>query len=445
MRVIIVGAGEVGSNIAAGLADSHEVVVVDVDGEQVTELNYSLNVLAIQGDGLSLDTLEEADVGSADLLIASTDDDETNLAICGTAKVLGDVFTIARVKQVGFLRTWEREPGAFGVDFMVCSNLLTAQDIVQVIGLPAAVDVARFANGLVQMAEFELDEDSPLVGQTVREADRFELLTFAGIVRDERVELPRGDSRLDVGDRVVVIGPPQSVHQFALTVSPTKAANDTESVFVIGGGEIGYQTARLLEERGLSPRLVESDESRAQEVAEELTDTLVFQFDATDSDALEQENFGEADVVVVALESDQENLFVSLLAKRFGVNQTIAVVETGDYRQLFEAVGVDIAINPRTVTAEEISRFTREQMTERLAFIENESAEVLEVEIDDESALVGRPIQESVPDLPADVVIGAITRNRKLVSPRGETVIERGDHVVLFLEADSAAAVTAAV
>ncbi|ELZ85652.1 potassium transporter peripheral membrane component [Haloferax elongans ATCC BAA-1513] len=445
MRVVIVGAGEVGSHIAASLADSHDVVVIDIDSERVEQMNYSHDVLALTGDGASLETLEAADAASADLLIASTDDDETNLATCGTAKALGDAFTIARVKHVGFLRTWERSRGTFGVDFMVCSNLLTAEDIVQVIGLPAAVDVDWFANGLVQMAEFELGEDSPLLGRTVSEADQFELLTFAAILRDDAVELPRGDSKLESGDKVVVIGTPETVHQFAQRAAPKAAAADTETVFVVGGSEIGVQVARLLQTRGIKPRLIEQDPDRAREVAEELPATLVLNVDATDTSALDRENFGMADTVVATLDNDQKNLLVSLLAKRLGVDQTIAVVETGAYRELFETVGVDIAVNPRVVTAEEITRFTREQTTEKLAFIEDDRAEVLEVEVGGESVLVGRPIRESIADLPEGVVVGAIARAGALVSPRGETVIEPGDHVVLFVDETVAAEVTATV
>ena len=141
MHVIIVGAGDVGSSIARSLAGSHDVVVIDNDPEMVEALTYNVDVLALEGDGRSLSSLEEADVASADLLIASTDDDETNLVTCGTAKTISDAFTIARVRNADYLETWTRTEGAFGVDFMVSTNLLTANDIVRVIGLPAAVDV----------------------------------------------------------------------------------------------------------------------------------------------------------------------------------------------------------------------------------------------------------------------------------------------------------------
>ena len=147
MRVVVVGAGEVGSSIAASLADSHEVVVIDVDAEKVEQLNYSVDALAIEGDGASLPTLQEAGIEDADILIASTDNDETNIITCGTAKTVADLFTIARIKGTNYLETWQGAEGALGVDFMVGTTMLTARSVVRVIGLPAARDVDTFAGG----------------------------------------------------------------------------------------------------------------------------------------------------------------------------------------------------------------------------------------------------------------------------------------------------------
>lgn len=436
MRIIIIGAGEVGSSIAAGLADNHEVVVVDVDGERVDALTYSLDVLAIEGDGTSLSTLREAGIEQTDMLIASTDDDETNLVACGTAKTVDDPFTIARVKNVDYLETWEHAENAFGVDFMVCSNLLTAEDIVRVIGLPAARDVDPFAGGKVQMAEFEVDESSPVAGQTVQEADRFESLTFAALLREDDVEIPSGETKIRAGDKVVVIGSPESVQGFAREVAPGATPTGNEDLVIIGGSEIGFHTARLLEDRGLHPRLIEQDHDRARELAEKLPDTVVMENDATDADFLAREHIDEADAVVAALESDEKNLLVSVLAKQLGAKRSVAIVESGEYVGIFETVGVDVAVNPREVTAEEITRFTRETHTENVALIESDRAEVLEIEVDGESALVGRPIREAVADLPTGLVVGAITRDREFVVPRGDTVIEPGDHVVVFVDRD---------
>lgn len=434
MKVLIVGAGQVGSSIAADLADTHDVIVVDCDAERVEELNYSLDVLGVTGDGTTMATLEEAGIDDAEMVIASTDNDETNIVICSTAKAVSDAFTIARVKNTEFLRTWERSERAFGVDFMVCTNLLAAKSITRMLSLPAARDVDLFADGKVEMAEFEVDEDSPVADQTVAEADRFESLTFVAVLRNGSVEIADGETVITSGDRVVVIGSPESVRGFAESVAPEESTGNDEEVVVVGGSEIGYHVARLLEDRGFRPRLIEQDGERARDLAELLPNTEVMESDATNVEFLEREHIGDADVVVSTLDSDEKNLLVSLLADRMGVKRTITVIDTPEYVKLFETVGIDIGVSPRSVVAEEISRFTLEGNTENVAFIESDRAEVLEIEVGDGSVLAGRPIQESTRSLPEEVVIGAIVRGGEFVTPRGGTVIETGDHVVVFAE-----------
>ena len=443
MHVIIVGAGEVGSSIAASLAGMHDVVVVDTDPERVDAVTYSMDVLAIEGDGRTVETLEEAGIGEADMLIASTDDDDANIVTCGTADALADAFTIARVKSPQYLRAWERGTGTFGVDFMVATDLLAAKTIVGVIGLPTAQDVDLFADGLVQMTEFDIPAESPVAGQTVQEADRFDSLTFAAIVRPDEIVVPRGDTLIQPGDEVVVIGSPESTRAFSAAIAPQE--DGPEDVVLVGGGEIGYQTARLLEDRGFSPRLVERDPDRARWLAEELPGTTVMESDATDQEFLQRENVDEADVFIAALENDQQNLLATLLAKRLGAGRAVAVVNTGEFTDLFEAVGVDVAVSPREATAEEIIRFTRSRRTENVSIIEGDRAEVLEIEVDAESVLAGRTIREAAADLPERVVIGAIARDGALITPRGDTSIEVGDHVVVFVDTDVLSEVTDAV
>jgi len=303
--VIIVGAGQVGSNIAASLDDEHDVVVVDTDPDRVESVTYSHDVLAIQGDGTAIGTLEEAGIEEAGLVIASTDIDETNIVICGAAKAVAEPFTIARVTKTNLLRTWEQSMGAFGVDFMVCTDLQTAETIVRIAGLPGAHDVETFADGLVQMAEFEVGPDSPIAGETVSEADRFESLTFAALLRDDNIIVPHGETVIEAGDAAVVIGSVENVREFAGTLTPEPGLEDAEEIVIVGGTEIGYQTARLFEAEGLEPRLVERDPERARELAEKLPRTLVLQSDATDIDFLVREHVDESDIVVAAVEGDE--------------------------------------------------------------------------------------------------------------------------------------------
>lgn len=445
MHVIIVGAGEVGSNIAASLTENHNITVIDVDPETVETLKYSHDLLTIEGDGAALSTLQEAGIEETDMLIASTDDDETNLVTCGTAKTVSDAFTIARVRDAKYLETWQQSERAFGVDFMVSTNLLIANNIVRVVGLPAALDVDPFAGGKVQVAEFEVSANSDLAEKTVAESDQFETVTFAALVRNGDVTIPQGETVIEAGDKVIVIGRPDGVQAFSETVTSAETPDEADDLVIVGGSDIGYHTAKLLEERGLTLRLIEQRSDRAQQLAEELPETVVLEHDATDVDFLVGEHIDRADAVIATADSDEKNLLVSLLAKNIGVRRTVAIVEEGEYADLFEAVGVDVAINPRDATAEDIIRFTQEGQIENLSLIEGRQAEVLEIEVDDESILTGRPIRESVADLPADVVIGAITRRQEFIVPRGDTIIEPGDHVVLFVAADVLSDVMAVV
>ncbi|MFP8954848.1 Trk system potassium transporter TrkA [Natrialbaceae archaeon A-arb3/5] len=434
MRVIIVGAGEVGRSIASNLEQSHDVVVIDRNPDVVEGLTYSLDVLALQGDGTELGTLRAADVAEASLVIACTDSDESNVVVCGAVKTVSDAFTIARVRRRTLLETWEGSQGAFGVDFMVCMDLLTAQAIFRISGLPATQDVDTFVGGLVRMAEFEIGPDSSVVDTTVQEADRYDSLTFAGVFRGEEMIVVTGDTLLKAGDRVVVIGSPGSVTDFVDDIV-TPSAEETDEIVIVGASEIGFQAAREFEEHGYRPRLIEQDHDRAREVAEALPNTLVMESDATDTEFLAREHVDEADVVIAALDGDEKNLLVSLLAHRLGVDRTIAVIENLEYTELFETVGVDVAINPREETAEEIVRFTRAEQTEKVAMLEHDRAEVIEFEVGPDSVLAGEPIAAAATDLPDDVVIGAISRSGDLMTPRGETVIEPGDHVVVFVDA----------
>ncbi|MFW6437299.1 MAG: Trk system potassium transporter TrkA [Halococcoides sp.] len=434
MRIVIVGAGEVGTAIAENLAADHHVVVVERDPQLVEELTYSLDVLPIHGDGTELEALAEAGVADADLVIAATDVDEVNVVVCGTTRTISDAFTIARVKRPSLLETWQDADGAYGVDFMVSTDLLTAEAIHRISGLSGARDVDTFAGGLVRMAEFEISPDSPLIGQTVEQTDRYDSMTVGGLFRDDLI-VASGDQRFCDGDRIVVIGSPDSIRTFAADVSPGDDVGASDIV-IVGGSSIGHQTARLFEREGHRPRLIESDPDRARELAEDLPNTVVVEIDGTDRQSLLEEHVGKADLVVTCLDSDEKNLLAALLAGTVGVDRTVALVETPAYADLFETVGVDVAIDPREEAAEEIVRFTRDSQPDNVAMIEHDRAEVLERTLTAESPLVDSTVQSAAETLPEGVVIGAITRAGDLVTPRGDTVFEVGDHVIFFLDAD---------
>ncbi len=445
MRVVIVGAGQVGTSIAADLSADHEIILVDADADRIEEIKYDLDAMTVIGDGTSLTTLENAGVTEADMVIASTDDDRVNLIVCETASTMGDPFTIARTKQAKYLQTWEREQRAFGVDLMVCSNLRAAEDIVRVVGLPAAIDVEPFADGLVNMAEFEIDPESPISGQTIADADRFDQLTFVGLFRDGDVILPQGGTVIKTGDRAVVIGTPTSVQAFADDITPAATLNETDNIVIVGGTQIGYHAARLLEQQGFSPQLVEERSERARQLAEELPETLVLETDMTDTEFLSRGYIEDADVLVAARDNDGENLLASMLARRVGTDRIIAVVDNSNYVSLFEEIGIDAAINPRDVTAEEIIRLTHRTVAENLSVLEDDQATVLELELDADSDIIGRSIQQVTDAFDGRVIFGAIIRDETVITPRGGTTLQSGDRIVVFVESRLVDRVTAKV
>lgn len=441
MEVIIIGAGQVGESIARSLQQDHHVTLIELESNRAERMQVEHDILVVEGDGTELEVLEDAGVGSADMLLASTDSDEVNIVACASAKAISDVYTVARVKASKYLTTWRRTPGTFGIDHMVCTDLLTAQEIVGLVGLPAAHDVETFADGLVIMAEFDVYPEADIAGQTVAEADRYDSLTFAALIDGESVEIPTGDSVIEVGTRVVVIGSPRSIQAFSRGLGHNGVDEGTGEIVVVGGTEIGYHVARLLAERDLRTRLIEPEPDRARRLAEHLPGTRVIESEATDVGFLEAENLDDADVLVATMPSGEQNLLECILADGLGIERTVAVIDDPRFIDVFENVGVDVAISPRNVVAEEITQFTQGWRTENLALLGSELAEVAEIEVDEDSTLAGQSIQEGLESLAPTVVIGAITRDGEMIVPRGDTVIQPGDHVVIFLEAGDAEAV----
>jgi len=432
MRVIIIGAGEVGRSIASALQTDHDVVVIERDSKRI-ELLQNLDVLALLGNGASLKTLKDAGADRADLVIASTDIDEVNIVACASAKQLGTKITIARVQDAEYLQTWKR--GSLGVDEMVCSELITSQAIADVIGLRGVRAADEFADGKILMTETVVEENSPLIGLRLREAAIPKDCNVASIIRGNAVIIPHGEDRILAGDRLVLIGTPEAVHEFnrRLSLYPT-----VKEVLIIGGGRIGFRLAQILQTRGLRPKLIEPDEERSRWLAENLPHTLVFHGDGTDIELLEREGLHRCDVAVSVTGADERNLLCGLLLKRMGVSQVIVRVEDPNFITIFERVGIDIAINPRRLIAEEIIGFTRERIEKALS-LEQDRAEVLEIEVSLQSPLIG--VKLAAAQVPAGVLIGAIVRGERVIIPRGTDALQPGDHAIVFSTREAAATV----
>jgi len=439
MKVVVIGVGQVGRSVAHALSEEHEVVAVDKDPERLERIRAETDVLTYEGNGARLEVLKTAGIQEADLVIGSTSDDRSNILICSTARALNeDAFTIARVAETEYLATWSQLQEAFNVDFMVGADHLTARNIVEVVGLPTARNVERFGQGRVVMAEFTIPEESPVAGKTVQALRLNDGVNLVAVFDDDNMEIVRGTTRLRPGTRLLVIGRPSQVEQFAGTLTPKAPVQGARQIMILGGGEIGYQTARMLEQRGLQPRLVEKNPDRAQALAQELPNTLVLQNDATDPKFLRREGVADTDLVVSALTPDERNLLTSTLSLDLGAEQVLSVVHRDVYESVFTRSGIDTTVNPRREVIEEILRHTRVRGIEKITFVERDRGEVVEVELSTESPLLGRPIKEVVEAVPHNFVLGAVIRHGEVLIPRGKTVLESGDHLVLFVDAERA-------
>jgi trk system potassium uptake protein TrkA len=430
MRIVIVGAGQVGSTVVEALHAEHDLSVIDIVRERLEALAYRYDVRTIAANGASRKALQDAGVDKADLFIACTSRDEVNLVACSFARIEAPkATTVIRTSNIEYIQLWRA--GRLDVDFAVSSELETAHAVTRSIGMPAARQTDVFARGQVQIVEFDVPEGAnpSLVGPSLREARIPDDSRVLGIIRGDSVTLPRGGETIAAGDRIVVIGSPEAARAWGAFLAP--GAGTVEDVVVFGGGQVGTAIARMLDAQGIGVRLIEPDKERAREVAEELPGCRVYNTSGVDPDFLERERIGRAQAGVFAMKEDAKNHYAATLARVQGIPFTIAVVHDPISTQVYEHSGVDVTINPRGVTAEEIVRFAHDPRTQQVTMLEGDRYEVLDITTQPTSEYVGLRFR----DMPIrGAMIGAIVRDGTAVFPRGDDVLQAGDRVIVFTE-----------
>jgi trk system potassium uptake protein len=430
VRIFVVGAGRVGATIVEALHDEHELVIFDLDPERLSPLSYRYDVTTLVANGASRDALQSAGVQDADLLIACTSRDEANIvAAIFTRKLSPRTRTVVRTSNAEYVDAWRERQ--LDVDFVVCSELETAVAVAQTIGVPAARQTDVFAEGQVQIVEFDVIESaSPdLVGRPLRDAKIPAESKVAGIIRGGEIRLPSGDESIRPGDRIIVIGSPQAAREWSSLIGGEKRVDD---VVVFGGDRIATAIASALAHKGIGLRVVDPDPVRARSLADALPQARVYNASATDPEFLERERIGRAEAAVFALGDDALNHYAATLAEVHGVSFSIAIIYEATSAEVFERAGIDVTIDPRSVTAEEIIRFAYDPRTRQLAMLEDDRFEVLDITVRPESELAGRRFR----DLPmTGAMIGALVRDGKAIFPHGEDVLLPGDRAIIFTEA----------
>lgn len=432
MRVFVIGAGQVGTTIVESLQGEHDLTVLDIDPTRLTPLAYRYDVATVEGNGASRRVLADAGVRDADLVIACTSRDEANLVAGTFARIEAPrTTTVIRTSNVEYIDLWRE--GRLDVDFVVCSELETANAIVRVIGVSAAVQTDVFADGQVQIVEYDVTErsSSTVVGMPLREARIPGDSRVASIIRGKEMIIPRGGDVVHAGDRIVVIGSPQAAQAWGELLAPGE--QEVTDVVVYGGGAIGTVIARQLLAQRIGVRVIEPSRERARVVAEDLPDVRVYNTTGLDADFIERERIGQAQAAVFAMGDDTKNHYAATLARARGVSFTIAIAHEPVSNAVFELSGIDVTVNPRQVTAAEIVRFAHDPRTQQVALIEGDRFEVLDITTSPASEYVGLRFRE----MPIrGALIGAIVRDGQALFPRSDDVLQAGDRVIVFTETE---------
>jgi trk system potassium uptake protein TrkA len=429
MYAVIVGAGEVGFHIATILSqEGHDVAVIDRSSESTERASQELDVLAVQGNGASRRILEQVSMGKADLLVAVTDSDEVNMIACMAAKQVGVPQTIARVRNRDYIEDESTlSTGFMGVDHVIQPEAAVADEVVKLAGIPGALDVETFAHNQVWVVEVQAEAGSPGVATPLRELTLPEGVLVTAVLRTGEVTIPRGDSVLQVGDRVFVTGTPAGVIATAALLTGQKEA--PKKAMLLGCGEIGMGIALALERKHIKLTVFEKDAQRAAEAAAALRRSLVLFDEGIDERVLAAEGVADSDLFIAATGDDRLNILTSLLARQMGARRTIAIVERIEFSRVVESIGVDVAISPRRMTASAILRFVRSGRVVSAAVLDKAAGEVLEFEVGPTSPICGQQLADV--HFPSGAIVGAVVRGRQVVIPRGTSVLEEGDVAVV--------------
>ena len=438
MKIIILGAGQVGSTVAEHLAAEprNDITVVDRDAELLHDLQEHLDIRTVAGEASYPTTLEAAGADDADMILAVTSSDEANMVACQIAWTLFRTPTkIARLRS----QEYQGNDRLFGnnavpIDTVISPEMLVRNHVQRLIEYPGALQVLDFADGRVQLVAVRAYHGGPMVGHQLRELkDQMPKVDarVAAIFRRGRAIFPEGDTTVEAGDEVFFVAARENIRR--VMGGLRRLDKPYRYVMIAGGGNIGQALARSLEGR-CRVKLIERNRRHARQLAETLDRTLVLQGDVADEDLLLEENIDEMDVFCAVTNDDEANILSSMLAKRLGARKVMSIINRTAYVDLVESGAVDVAISPQQITIGALLTHVRRGDVVSVHSLRRGAAEAIEAVAHgdrDTSRVVGRAIRDIA--LPRGTNIGAIVRAGRVVIPHGETVIEPEDHVILFL------------
>ena len=430
MRIVIIGLGVTGQQLLRILvSEGHELRVAESDPKLFERVVGRWDVAGVCGNGAALSTLRALEVDRADLVIAVTSRDETNLLAALSAQQLGAREVIARVVgQDYFEEAGGITHGVLGIDMMINPQQLAGMEVHKLVRSFGALDVSNFAENRVEMLELLVERATRHLGRPLRDVPVPPGTLVAAVVREGKLLIPNGDDVVLLGDKIHLLGDlevlPRAERLFGLRIEDA-----ARKLLIIGGGSVGYAVARALEADGLRPVIIEQDPARCSWLADRLSRSVVLQGDGTDLDLLRSEDVGRADALLALTGADEVNLVTSLLAKAEGAGRSLALIHREGYGPTAQLAGLDVAVSPRIVAAEAILTHVREEQVASVAVLENGQGEVLEFLLDRHCRALGRPLMYV--DFPRGALVAVVVRGDRVFSPRGTDQLQEGDRVLV--------------
>jgi len=430
MRVIIVGAGEVGLQLARFLsAEDIDVIVVDKNKEKLKRISEELDVALVEGEGGSPSVLKDAGADSADLLLAVTDMDETNMVACLVAKVMFQIpRNVARIRNLEYLSN-EVLLDSLGINPAISPEIEAARAVIRLIEVPFAADVEDFEAGKARVVGFRIPPDSTLIGKVFKNLNLTKPKILIGAIkRGEKVIIPAGNDTLKINDVIYLPVNRESTDEVCKSIGGL--AMPVRRIMIVGGGRIGFYVAKTMEERGISVKIIEKDMERCKFLLKSLKKSIILHGDGSDQKLLEEENISDIDVFAAISNNEELNIMASMLAKSRGAKKVITIVNRTDYLPLASNLGIESVLSPRLITASTLLKYVRRGNILSLTTIAEGKAEIMEAEVHEGSILIGKTLREV--ELPKKTLIGAILRDNKVIIPSGNDEIIGNDRLIIF-------------
>lgn len=434
MKIVIIGAGKIGITLAEQLvSEDNEVTVIDNRPEALEELN-ALDVMAVEGNGISKEIQLEAGMDEADLAIAVLSTDEENLLACLIAKKLGVGNTIARVRNPEYSSGINLIKGELGLSMALNPELASASEIARILRAPSAIKIDAFSRGRVELYKVRIPENSPIAQHKLMELGKVQVGVLICVVeRGEEVFIPSGNFTLLGGDRISFIAKPRIASKFFQKMGIS--ADPVRQVMLLGGGKISYYLAKQMLDFGATVKIIESNRETCEFLAEHLPDATIICGDATNEHLLAQEGISKMDAIASLTGIDEENVLMSLYARSITKAKIVTKINRTTFSHIIDAMDLGSVFHPRNIAADHIVRFVRAlknsmgSNVETLYKIVGNKAEALEFRATAKSAVCGKPLMEL--KLLPNLLIGAINRGGKILTPSGKDTIEPGDSVIV--------------